>query len=113
MAGGHERQSGRRSDMADTPESGPGEKKPKRPRVVKTLVQLPKGQVAVYFGKHVAEALEEVTVDMNLYKGVRLSQVLQAVYEQGRKDGARKVKESFDKVMREIPYRNPGKPKKV
>jgi hypothetical protein len=91
--------------------TGPASK-PKKPRIVKTLVPLPKGHVAVYFGKHVAEALHEVTVDMTLYKGVRLGQLLQAVYEQGRKDGARAVKESFDKMMKVIPYRNPGQPKK-
>lgn len=85
---------------------------PKKPRVVKTLVPLPQGTVPVYFGKHVAEALHEVTVDMTLYKGVRLGQLLQAVYDQGSKDGARNVKESFDKMMKAIPHRNPGKPKK-
>jgi hypothetical protein len=84
----------------------------KKQRAIKTLVPLPKGQIAVYFGKRVAEALHEVTVDMTLYKSVRLGQLLQAVYEQGHKDGARTVKESFDKMMKDIRYRNPGKPRK-
>ena len=88
--------------------------KPKLPRVVKTLVSLPKkGNIPVYFGTRIAAALHDVTVDMTLYKGVKLGQVLEAVYNQGQKDGARKVKESFDHVMKAIPYRNPGQPKKV
>jgi hypothetical protein len=48
--------------MTDTTES-------KKPRVVKTLVPLPKRSVPVYFGTRIAQALHEVTVDMNLYKG--------------------------------------------
>jgi hypothetical protein len=84
----------------------------KKARVVKTIVSLPKGQVPVYFGSCVAQALREVTVDMNLYSGVRLGELLQALYEQGKKDGARRVKESFDQMMKQIPHMNPGKPKK-
>jgi hypothetical protein len=86
--------------------------KPKKARVVKTLVPLPKGSVPVYFGSRIAEALHEVTVDLTLYKGVRLGQLLQAVYEQGKKDGARQVKETFDNMMKNIPHKNPGQPKK-
>lgn len=88
------------------------ESTPKKPRYVKTMVPLPNDEVAVYFGKHVADALHEVTVDMPLYKGVKLGQLLQAMYEQGRKDGARHVQESFENMMKEIPHKNPGKPKK-
>lgn len=85
---------------------------PKKPRVVKTVVPLPKGSVPVYFGARIAQALHEVTVDMTLYKGVRLGELLQAVYEQGKKDGARQVKDSFEHMMKQIPHRNPGQPKK-
>ena len=86
--------------------------KSKKLRVVKTLVPLPKGSVPVYFGTRIAQALHEVTVDMNLYKGVRLGELLQAVYEQGKKDGARQVKDSFEHMMKQIPHKNPGQPKK-
>lgn len=88
------------------------EAKLKKPRVVKTLVPLPKGSVPVYFGTRIAQALKEVTVDMNLYKGVRLGELIKAVDEQGKKDGARQVKDSFEKMMRQIPHKNPGQPKK-
>lgn len=84
----------------------------KKPRVVKTLVPLPKGDVPVYFGTPVAEAFREVTVDMTLYKGVRLGQLLQAVYEQGKKDGARQVRDGFESMMKKIPHKNPGQPRK-
>jgi len=50
----------------------------------------------------VSKALDEVTEDMTLYHGVRLGQVIEAVYKQGQKDGAKKA----------VPHRNPGQPKK-
>ncbi|QPC31691.1 hypothetical protein IS481_00445 [Caldimonas thermodepolymerans] len=54
---------------------------------------------------------------MTLYHGVRLSQVLEAVYTQGKKDGARTAFEELDKKIREVhkavPHKNPGKPKKT
>ena len=36
----------------------------------------------------------------------------EAVYKQGRKDGAREVFEQMDGLKPRIPYRNPGHPKK-
>ncbi len=83
-----------------------------KPRCVKTLVSLSTGNIAVYAGVRVAHALEEVTRKMDLYQGVKLSQLLDAVYSQGKKDGARDVQESFEKMMRGIPHLNPGQPKK-
>jgi hypothetical protein len=49
---------------------------------------------------------------MKLYKGVRLSQVLEAVYKQGMKDDARDVVHKLDDLKETISYRNPGQPKK-
>ncbi|MDF2916579.1 MAG: hypothetical protein K0S70_796 [Microbacterium sp.] len=47
------------------------------------------GQVIpVYAGVKVGRALDEVTEDMTVYQGVRLYEVLEAVYKQGLKDGA-------------------------
>ena len=46
-------------------------------------------EIVVYAGKRVSDALKEVTEDLTLYKGARLLHVLEAVYTQGRKDGAR------------------------
>lgn len=58
-----------------------------------------------------ADALKEIEKDMGLYKGVRLHQVLEAVYNQGRKDGALKVFEGVDTMKRQIPHRPPGRPR--
>ena len=87
-------------------------KKTKRPRSVKTLVPLSNGVVPVYAGVRVAHALHELTADMDVYKGVRLAQLLEAVYQQGKKDGARTVRDSFEAMMRGIPHLNPGQPRR-
>lgn len=85
---------------------------PKKPRVVKTIFQFQEKTIPVYMGTRVSKALQEVTMDMDLYKGVRLAELLEAVYDQGRKDGARYVRDSFDQMMQIIPHKNPGKPKR-
>ncbi len=84
----------------------------KKPRGVRTNIQLLNKTIPVYAGKKVSEALVEITANMNVYHGVRFSQILEAVYVQGKKDGARDVFEKLDDVKRAIPHRNPGHPKK-
>jgi hypothetical protein len=73
-------------------------------------------QVAVYATAGVSHALEVVTEDMTLYQGGKLLKVLEAMYEQGKKDGARAVFDQMHGKLKEaekaIPHRNPGKPKK-
>lgn len=53
---------------------------------------------------------------MTLYNGVRMLQVIEAAYTQGKKDGARAVFDDMDKRIKDsqklIPHKNPGKPKK-
>ena len=77
------------------------------------------GPVPIYAGVKVGKALDEVTEDMPLYKGVRLAQVLEAVYLQGQKDGRREVFEAQDvalaemKSRKELAHRPPGQPKKA
>jgi hypothetical protein len=44
--------------------------------------------VPVYAGKKLGRALDEVQEDLSLYQGVRLAQVIEAVYKQGVKDGS-------------------------
>lgn len=53
--------------------------------------------VKVYAGKKLGRALDDVQEDMSLYQGVRLAQVIEAVYKQGVKDGSG--------------GRNPGRPR--
>lgn len=87
------------------------------PRNKKNMIPLQTGKVAVYASPRISRAMEEITEDMTLYHGVRLSQILEAVYAQGKKDGARAAFEELDKKFREaqraIPHKNPGKPKKM
>ena len=87
----------------------------KKPRYIAIQVPMKSGEVKVYASPRIAAALAEVTCEMTIYKGVRLGQLLDAVYQQGCKDGARDAIESLDaKVMqikKEIPYKNPGRPR--
>lgn len=78
----------------------------------KVHVALPKGKLTLYVGQRVRSALAEVTADMNLYKGVRLLQVMEAFYEQGLKDGRKEVIEEFDKTKKAMNYLPPGRPRK-
>jgi hypothetical protein len=51
---------------------------------------------------------------MTLYEGVRLASVLEAVYSQGKKDGAREAFDALDQgvaqVKKAIPHKRPGRP---
>jgi hypothetical protein len=51
--------------------------------------------IRVYAGARVSDALREISSKMSMYEGVLLSQVLEAMYEQGKKDGARKAFEEL------------------
>ncbi len=84
----------------------------KKPRGVRTNITLINKTIPVYAGKRVSEALSELTEKMTIYHGVKLSQILDAVYAQGKKDGAREVFEQVDGLKRAIPHRNPGHPRK-
>jgi hypothetical protein len=44
--------------------------------------------VPVYAGKKLGRALDELQHDFTFYEGVRMAQVIEAVYKQGLKDGA-------------------------
>jgi hypothetical protein len=78
----------------------------------KTLVRLSSEKVPVYGGDRFARALDEVAKGMDLYKLAKLTVVLETMYVQGRKNGARQVVESFEKATKTIPYKNPGQPRK-
>jgi hypothetical protein len=83
----------------------------------KFAVNLPGHEtLTLYAGKKILSAFEEVVEDMTLYKGVRLQQVMKAVYEQGLKDGRREIIEEMDRKFEltksETKYLPPGRPKK-
>lgn len=83
----------------------------------KTKLRLYSGaEVTVYEGSKLQAALTEVTDDITLYKGVRLAMIFEAIYNQGKRDGA---KTAFDEVtkgvaaaQKRIPHRAPGRPRK-
>jgi hypothetical protein len=87
-------------------------KKRSRPRYKRTDIELANITIAVYASPRVANALEELMDDMTLYNGVRLAQVMQAVFETGKKKGREEVFASIEGVKKVLPYRPPGQPKK-
>jgi hypothetical protein len=86
-------------------------------RFVANKIQLADQAVTIYASPKVSHALEVVTQDMTLYEGVKLVQLMQAIYQQGKKDGARAAFEMLDTKLLEaekaIPHKNPGKPKRT
>ena len=49
---------------------------------------------------------------MDLYQGVKLGQVLNAVYEQGMKDGRREIIDEMERIKKSVNYLPPGRPRK-
>ena len=84
----------------------------KIPRYIAVPVVLKSQRIKVYASPRVSEALADVAMDMDLYKGVKLAQILDAVYEQGKKDGARTAFDKLDEVKALVPHKNPGRPRK-
>jgi hypothetical protein len=77
-------------------------------------VQLVKSELTLRGGQKLVHAAQTLTADMTLYEGVRFAQILEAVYEQGRKDGARRAFEEVDKGVRAatkaVPPQEPRSP---
>lgn len=81
-------------------------------KYIRTIILGASQKITVYASPRFAEVLREVAYDMNLWKGVKLGQLLEYVYVQGKKDGARSVFEQVDVLRVKIPHRNPGQPRK-
>lgn len=79
----------------------------------KCNVALSKGDITLYAGAKVQNALKEVTEDMAFYKGVRLSEVMQAVYDQGQKDGRKEIIDKIEAIKKGVNYLAPGRPRKI
>ena len=82
------------------------------PKYSKFDVALSSGPLTLYAGKKVLSALEEVTTDLTLYQGVRLGEVMKAVYEQGLKDGRKDILDQVEGIRKQANYLPPGRPKK-
>lgn len=80
-----------------------------------TTVTLNDGRpIKIYAGTKVAKALDEVTADMGLYHGVRFLEVVEAVYEQGLKNGRAEIFKELTALQSraDLPHRAPGRPRK-
>lgn len=87
------------------------------PRYQKTHVTKKDGtDIVIYATPRIHEALETITTEMTLYQGVRLTQVIEAAYDQGKKDGAREafqqVRDGLEVAENAVPHRLPGRPRK-
>jgi len=81
-------------------------------RYQKVEVDLPSGRRFLYVGSNVRSALQELMSNMSLYHGVRLSEVMEAMYEQGLKDGRKEIIERIDRIKAGVNYLPPGRPRK-
>lgn len=72
--------------------------------------------VSVYASKRIADALAEIEKEVTVFHGVKLHQVLEAVYIQGKKDGAAETFAALDRGLADakkiIPHKRPGRPRK-
>ena len=88
----------------------------KKPRYIGVELPLSETKVIVYSSPRLADAFKEISMDLTLYKGVKLSQILEALYGQGKKDGARLMVDAMNAKMEEakllVPHKKPGRPKK-
>jgi hypothetical protein len=80
-------------------------------------VSLSKGAtVNVYTSPKLADALQNIAGDLDMYHGVKLFQILEAVYNQGMKDGRDEVfqglKKEVAQLEKALPHKRPGRPRK-
>lgn len=64
-------------------------------RYKKNLIPIGGQNVAIYASPSVSTAFQHVSEDMNIFQGVKLAQLLEAVYPQEKKDGARSAFEQL------------------
>jgi hypothetical protein len=68
--------------------------------------------VAILMSPRRADTLERIVGEMKTFDGVKLLDIMEAVYVQGRKDGAAAVFEGIEDVRKAIPHKRPGRPRK-
>jgi hypothetical protein len=83
-------------------------------RTIKVILQ--NTEASVYTSPRVATALEDILDKADVYDGVKIGQILEAVYKQGLKDGAAQAFEQVDRgvsqARKQIPHKKPGRPRK-
>jgi hypothetical protein len=79
-------------------------------------VKLQNTEASVYTSPKVAKAMEDILKDATVYEGVKIGQILEAVYKQGAKDGARRAFDEVDRslgdVKKLVAHKKPGRPRK-
>ena len=87
----------------------------RKSRYIKIPIRLETSEINLYPGSRIAAGVEELAKDMSLYQGVRYAQILEAVYKQGKKDGASAAFEQAERGLKAarqvVPHKNPGRPK--
>ena len=82
-------------------------------RSVANRIKLLDKEVIVYASPKVSNALYDLIHKLGMYEGVKLTQLLQALYDQGKKDGARAAFRVLEEKVIEaenlVPHKNPGK----
>jgi len=85
------------------------------PRNKKNVISTTGKQIAIYASPKISKAME-IIGEMTVFEGVKVLEVIEAAYSQGKKDGAR---DAFDHIQtgiaaaqKAVPHKNPGKPKK-
>ncbi len=90
--------------------------KPKgAPRNKKNIVATNNSQIAIYASPKISRAMD-IIGEMKIFEGVKVLEVIEAAYNQGKKDGARNafnhVQAGIAAAQKAVPHKNPGKPKK-
>ena len=93
-----------------------GTAKPKgAPRNKKNVVSTMGKEIAIYASPKISKAME-IIGDMKVFEGVKVLEVIEAAYSQGKKDGARDafehIQTGITAAQKAVPHKNPGKPKK-
>jgi hypothetical protein len=85
-------------------------------RSVANKIELLGKSVTVYASPKIGKALNDLISELTFFEGVKLSQLLEAMYSQGKKDGARAAFEALESKVLEaeklVPHKNPGQPRK-
>lgn len=88
----------------------------RNPKYRKVSIELPQRALVIYAGHRVRSALHELTEKMDVYLATRLQLVMQAIYEQGLKDGRKemieRMEKGFEQIKGDTNYLPPGRPKK-
>jgi hypothetical protein len=85
-------------------------------RTVANKIKLHKKEVTVYASPQIGKTLHDMVSNLSLFEAIKLHQLLESMYEQGKKDGARAAFDALEKKVIEaeklVPHKNPGKPRR-